>query len=248
MQQNIKTAAVAFAVTLLLFGVAFSAYQLWSILHDTQKATQEYADVQQQFAVQTEDDAPTINWPALQAQYPDIVAWLSCPDTPLDYPVVQGQDNSYYLTHLATGENNKHGAIFVDCRNAKLLTDENTILYSHNMNDGTMFHGLLNWGNADYAAAHSTMYLQTPYKTYALRVFNACVVTADSAEYQLDFESTDKSAWLDQCARHSYFTADYVPSAELPVVTFSTCSGKDHWFVVQASATEIFQERGITDG
>ena len=99
MKQNLKTAAVAFALTLLLFGVAFSAYRLWNILHDTQKATQEYADVQQQFAVQTEDGASTINWTALQVQYPDIVAWLSCPNTDLNYPVVQGQDNSYYLTH-----------------------------------------------------------------------------------------------------------------------------------------------------
>lgn len=244
MKQSMKTAAVAFAITLLIFGIVFSAYQLWNVLHDTQKATQEYADMQQQFSVQIEDGAPTINWPTLQAQYPDIVAWLTCPDTDLNYPVVQGQDNSYYLTHLATGENNKHGAIFVDYRNNTLLADENTILYGHNMNDGTMFHGLLNWGNADYAAAHTTLYLQTPHKTYALRVFNACVVTADSTEYQLGFESTDKAAWLNQCARHSYFTADYVPSTELPVVTFSTCSGKGHWFVVQVSATEIFQEGG----
>ena len=242
MKQNLKTAAIAFAVTLLLFGVAFSAYRLWNILRDTQKATQEYADVQQKFAMQAEKNAPAINWSALQEQYPDVMAWLSCPDTDLNYPVVQGQDNSHYLTHLPNGEANKHGAVFMDCRNGQPLTDENTIIYGHNMNDGTMFHGLLNWGNADYAAAHPALYLQTSNKTYELMVFNACVITANSAEYLLDFENTNKAAWLDQCARQSYFTADFEPSVEMPVVTFSTCSGKGHWFVVQASAMEFQRE------
>lgn len=238
MKQNMKTAVLAFIATLFLFGVSFSAFQIWAIFHATEQAETAYCEVQQEFVVQAESDIPTINWTALQKQYPDIVAWLFCPDTELDYPVVQGDDNSYYLTHLATGEANKHGAVFADYRSSALLADENTILYGHNMKDGTMFHSLLNWGNADYAATHSEIYLLTPNKNYVLWVFNACVVTADSPEYLLDFESISKADWLDQCARHSYFSADFVPSAEMPVVTFSTCSGKGRWFVVQTAATE----------
>lgn len=249
MKQSLKTAGIAFAVTLLLFVTGFAAYQIVGILGSTAKSENATAEIRKQFEVKSPDESPTespaeselpqFDWDRLKQKYPGIRGWLYCPDTKLDHPLVQGQDNSYYLSHLATGESNKHGVIFVDCRNGTLLEDENTILYGHNMNDGTMFHGLLDWSNAYYAATHPTLYLLTPHKVYELKVFNACVVTADSPEYQLDFTTTSKAAWLDQCARHSFFTADFVPDADDPVVTFSTCSSKNHWFVVQASATEI---------
>lgn len=234
---GIKKVAISFVVTLLLLLFVFAGVNIWSILQSTVQAEKAYQVAPQVFATKREETEPQVDWAALRQQYPDIVGWLSCPDTELNYPVVQGADNSFYLTHLATGESNKHGAIYMDHRNAAPLTSANTILYGHNMQDGTMFHGLLNWGNAEYAAAHPVLYLTTPRQTYALRVFNACVVDASSEVYKLAFEDTAKKAdWLDRCARKSFFTAEFVPSAADSIVTFSTCSGKGRWFVVQATA------------
>lgn len=240
MMDGLKKGAVSFAVTLLLLLFVFAGANIWKILRSTAQAEKVYHTAQRTFAVENAEAEPQVDWTALCQQYPNIVGRLSCPDTELDYPVVQGEDNSFYLTHLATGEANKHGAIFLECRNSAPLADANTILYGHNMNDGTMFGGLCNWGNAEYAAAHPVLHLTTPHQTYELRVFNACVVEADSEVYRLDFvDLLDRAEWLNHCVQKSFFTADFVPSAADPIVTLSTCSGNGRWFVVQATAVEI---------
>ena len=236
MMEGIKKVAMSFVVTLLILLLVFAVANIWNILQSTAQSEKTYQTAQKIFATEHEETEPQVDWAALRQQYPDIVGWLSCPDTELDYPVVQGEDNEFYLTHLTTGEANKHGAVFMDYRNAAPLTDANTILYGHNMQDGTMFHNMLNWGNGEYAAAHRVLSLTTPYQTYALRVFNACVVDASSEVYQLAFEDTVKKAdWLDRCARKSFFTAEFVPSAADSIMTLSTCSGSGRWFVVQAA-------------
>ena len=70
---------------------------------------------------------------SLQAGSPDTVAWITGEDTPIDYPVMHTDNNEYYLSHLYSGEENRYGALFVDCRNTGLFTDPNTVIYGHNM-------------------------------------------------------------------------------------------------------------------
>lgn len=79
----------------------------------------------------------------LQETYPDVVGYISVPSLSIRYPVVQTDNNDYYLDHLITGEKNVSGAIFLDSRcDADVLRGKNTVIYGHNMNDGSMFHNL----------------------------------------------------------------------------------------------------------
>ena len=79
----------------------------------------------------------------LMAQYPDVVGYISIPSLSINYPVVQADDNDYYLNHLITGEESSSGAIFLDSRcNKNVISAKNTVIYGHNMNDGSMFHNL----------------------------------------------------------------------------------------------------------
>ena len=80
-----------------------------------------------------------VDFEGLKAQNPDVVAWIQIPALDISYPVVQGKDNSYYLHHMFDGKENKNGSIFIDYHNQPEFTDSNTIVYGHNMKNGSMF-------------------------------------------------------------------------------------------------------------
>lgn len=79
----------------------------------------------------------------LKATYPDVVGYISIPTLSINYPVVQTDNNDYYLNHLITGQESSSGSIFLDYRcDYQASTAKNTVLYGHNMNNRSMFHNL----------------------------------------------------------------------------------------------------------
>lgn len=233
MSDNVRAGVLAFALTLLLLLAAFSGYRVWTISHSDMTAHAVYEEMQSEFHVPDPGEGDVKpDWNLLKKQYPGIVGWLSCPGTRLNYPIMQSSDNSYYLTHLADGTEDRHGAVFLDYRNTRLAASH-AIVYGHNMNDGSMFHSLLNWGSVEYAADHPCLYLSTPEQEYVVWLYNACVVDpADSEVFNLNCGG-DKGGWLTRCAAQSWFTADFVPGAEEPIITFSTCADHTKRFIVQ---------------
>lgn len=160
-RQGLKAGALAFALTLLVLLAAFSGYRVWEISHSDITALAVYEEMQFDFrSPNPGEDSAKPDWDLLKEQYPGIVGWLSCPGTRLDYPIMQSGDNSYYLTHLADGTEDRHGAVFLDYRNSRLAASH-AIVYGHNMNDGTMLHCLLDWGDVEYATEHPCLYLST---------------------------------------------------------------------------------------
>ncbi len=139
----------------------------------------------------------SVDWDSLRAINPDIVAWVYVPDTPINYPVVQGNDNEEYL-HKAfdgsTGWLASAGTIFLDSTNKSDLSDRNSALYGHHMNDGSMFASLADFVTQSNFDSHRDIYVLTPNGNYRLTTF-AVVVTvgsdpivqtsfADEASYQ----------------------------------------------------------------
>ena len=74
----------------------------------------------------------------LKNEYDEAIGYIEIPNTNISYPIMQGEDNNYYLKHLPNGDSNKIGSIFIDYRNNE-FNDQNTIIYGHNFNNGTMF-------------------------------------------------------------------------------------------------------------
>lgn len=85
-----------------------------------------------------EDLSITVDFEELLAQYPNAVGWLYCEGTPINYPVMQSDDNDYYLRRLPDGTYNTAGSLFADYRCGKLGESNNYIIYGHNMKNGTM--------------------------------------------------------------------------------------------------------------
>ncbi len=109
----------------------------------------EFSEISQNFAVSDVlpndvcqsliDSAQSLN-----NAYPDAIGWLYIPDTPINYPIMHGDDNDFYLHHAFDGGNLSAGSIFLDFRCENRFMNPVNILYGHNMGNGSMFAGVLN--------------------------------------------------------------------------------------------------------
>jgi sortase B len=171
-------------------------------------------------------DAGAMDFASLRAQNDEIVAWVTIDGTKIDYPVVQTTDNKYYLTHTAEKKSASQGAVFMDFRNNRELSDFYTILYGHNLRSGRMFGELVRFKEKDFFDSHRTGTLHTPNKTYKLEII-ACSVTKDTSEYY-------RYAFASPAEREAHLTmirntATHMASAKIDpqtdrLVALSTCS------------------------
>ncbi|MGN0633737.1 MAG: class B sortase [Oscillospiraceae bacterium] len=158
---------------------------------------------------------------------PQITAWITIPDTDIDFPVVQCEDNSYYLNHDFEQNESYMGTPFLDCRNNASFEDFNSIVYGHNISNKYMFAPLLNFKNADYFNSHPTGTLTTSDKIYTVRFIVCAVVESDSFAYEAVFlTDKDKLVFLDSLREIAVSLRDFSDDELLDksFVTLSTCS------------------------
>ena len=108
------------------------------------------AEIQETQENEAESIVPEIDFDALKTVNEDVVGWLYLPDTVISYPVVQGDDNSYYLKHLVDGTYNANGCLFMDHKNQRDLKDDNTLIYGHHMESGKMFASLVKYKDQEF--------------------------------------------------------------------------------------------------
>ena len=172
---------------------------------------------------------PEIDFAALKAVNEDVVGWLYLPETVISYPVVQGEDNSYYLKHLIDGTYNANGCLFMDYKNQRNLMDDNTLIYGHHMDSGKMFASLVKYKNQEFYDTHPVMYFLTEDGTYQVELFAGYTTTADAGAYMISISTREeKIEWLKEMFHSSDFFADVTVSALDHIVTFSTCAYDFH--------------------
>lgn len=163
---------------------------------------------------------------ALQRVNSDIAGWIEIPGTAVAYPILQGKDDSYYLTHTWNKEVLPAGSIFLETRCSRNLTDFNTILYGHNMKDGSMFAAIRSYSGKDFCDAHRNIYIVDETGVRRYEVFAAYQVSADGKVYQTDFpDSASRKNFLSFCTRQSVCRTDAAPSVNDKILTLSTCVG-----------------------
>ena len=116
-----------------------------------------------------------VDFDGLSEVNPQVVGWIFGPDTVISYPIVQGEDNSYYLHRLFTGESNGSGCIFLDAACAGDFSGDHSIIYGHHMKNGTMFASLGEYASQDYYESHPYFQLSTPQGDWRVDVFSAYV-------------------------------------------------------------------------
>ena len=178
-----------------------------------------------------------VDFDALHKENKDIIAWLHLPDTVISYPVLQADDNEYYVRRLTNGYWNIAGSIFMDCRNDSAFSDPNSIIYGHNMTNNTMFGTLMDYASQEYYDEHPYMFVITPQKSYVLELLCGFVTLADSEVYAFPQTEEETAQKLAQWMEISDFITRFEYEAGLPLVTLSTCAedyGNKRYVVVGA--------------
>lgn len=189
---------------------------------------------------------PTVDFDALRETGPDIIGWLTLPDTVINYPVTQADDNEYYLHHLYDGTYNKTGCLFADYENQEDFSDRNTIIYGHNMRDGSMFAALNEYDGQSYFDGHPQMYLVTPGGGYVVEIFTAFVAKpgesgSDASPWRLSFKDDGAyTTWLSEMAGRSVIETDVTVTSSDKVLTLSTCTpGGASRFIVMGKLAAV---------
>lgn len=207
---------------------AFSGWKLYSTMHEYALGEEIYEDVLERSVTEQPDSAGppiAVDFDQLREECPNIVGWIYCADTLINYPVVQGEDNSYYLKHAYDGTSSSNGAIFVNCHNTPGFTDTNTIIYGHNMKNNTMFAGLAEFADQAYYQAHPIMWLLTPEQNYKILLFSGYTTDNHSDAYTVfDEAGAAYTAFLNSRVAQSDFKASVSPTGTQRIVTLSTCT------------------------
>jgi len=237
---------------IVLFAVLFlfSAWQVFGILQTYQNSQTSYAALEQYVSFgntealearpETADNAepvvmepmelpdisawPQVDFDELSKINPEIVGWIYIEGTDINYPVVQGPDNDYYLKHLFDGTYNSSGCIFLDYRCATDFSDRHNIIYGHHMNNKTMFGGLMSYKDQTFYDEHSVALLVTPTAYYKIQFFSGYVSDNWGNAWDLVLDDSSYAAWLHEIQAKSCFETEYAPAPEDRIITLSTCT------------------------
>lgn len=185
---------------------------------------------QEQESTQIQETEPPVEYPqvdfeALLQENSDVVGWILIENTNINYPIVQGRDNEYYVDHLVNGQKNAAGSIFMDFRNEADFTDKNTVIYGHNMKNKTMFAHINEYRTQQSYEKRTMGKLMTPNGNFQFQIIAGYVASLDDNAWQLDFEDEEEfQAWLESAVKKSFFDSGYEPDPNHRIITLSTCA------------------------
>ena len=232
---------VLFLVFLGIF--LFSGWKLWGIYKDYAHGIAAYEEISEQFVNEEKETAKSsgdpkhspdiiseepepgisVDFASLKEKYPNVKGWLYCPGTPINYPIAQSEDNEYYLHRLLSGEYDKGGTLFMDCRNQEDFSDWNTLIYGHNMKNDTMFGVIPDYMEQKFFDEHPVMYLLTEDCTYEIRLIGGYVTPADAEIYMIPKTVEERDQLINSVSRASSFDSDPEIGNEEKLITLSTC-------------------------
>ncbi len=232
----------------------FAAYHLYNIYAEYKKGTDEYHQIEQIAVTEREPDStispepdtadtaasnntaePTppirVDFDALKKINEDVVGWIYIEALDdVSYPVVQGKDNETYLHTTFEKKKNSAGSIFIDCKNSRDFSDCNTLVYGHNMKNGSMFGQLKKFiRNQETYEKSKYFWILTPEKNYRYEIISAYTTQVDSDTYTLFQEPSDAfQRYLETIKSKSEISTDATAlTSKDRVVTLSTCTGSD---------------------
>lgn len=181
-----------------------------------------------------QEEASETNFVAqLKAKYPDMVGWIKIEGTDIDFPVVQGKDNDFYLNHTYKGEYHPFGEVFMDKDDKPDYSDQNTVLYGHNVRSDHVFHDLEQYKEQAFRDAHPYIEIDTVdgKKTYEI----VAVYTASAYDpYRKPNYSEEEWEKFREWVKGKNRIKESLPDKDGRILTLSTCSDEEDRLVVHA--------------
>ncbi len=173
----------------------------------------------------------SVDFKELMEINPDIYAWIYIPNTNVDYPVAQsGNDNddSFYLSHNVYKNYQFSGTIYTEKKNSRDFTDPVTVLYGHNMLNGSMFASLHNFSDKEFFDNNNTMFIFTKDKVLTYLIYSAYQYDDRHILNSFDMsDSTNLRLYLDTTLTQRPYYCNIREGIELTtddhIVTLSTC-------------------------
>lgn len=211
---------------IFVVGIVFSLYKIinWKINVDENKGIQKELNKE----VKVVDDEYKIDFKMLKEKNPDTIAYIKVNSTNIDYVVVKGNDNSYYLRHNFEKNYNIAGWIFADYHNKFDGTDRNIIIYGHNTKDGSMFETLRNVLNKDWYENKDNykVTLVTENKTYYYQVFSTYTIVPEDYYINTVFSSDSEFGIFAKTLKsRSNYNYNVDVGANDKILTLSSCIG-----------------------
>ncbi len=241
-------------VLIVAIGVfAYAAFQLYTIFHSYHTADSEYESIAETYTSEGSSEVQTVSpnevsnspylnevdaviadgavplsvdWDSLKAENPDTIGWIYIEGEPsISYPIVQSDDNDYYLKHTFQNTELFIGAIFMDCTNSSDFSDPNTIIYGHRINTGSMFGNLKNINNQSVYDEHPYFWILTPNGNYRYLIYSIYKASATGDAYTL-FSGNGKEflEWEETMQSRSEVSNDVKLSQYDHTVLLSTCT------------------------
>ena len=156
----------------------------------------------------------------------NMAAWITLDDTDIDYPVMQGDDNSEYLNKDPYGEYSLSGSIFLDSRNASDFSDSYSLIYGHHMEHGAMFGALDDFLDKDYFNAHRTGTLYVGDDVYRIQVFGVleCAATQEEIFAPTEIPLEDTAGYI---AQKALYLDEKTWDKDRKILALSTCKYPD---------------------
>lgn len=209
---------------------------------DPEKTQERYEKLKEQATVKEDPNDPMnreIDFASLQAVNPDVYAWISIPGTNVDYPILQSETepDEYYLNHTIEKKEGLPGTIYTEKYNSKEFTDPVTIVYGHDMKNGSMFANLHLYEDQAFFDANPYVYIYLPNQALKYRVFATVVFDDRYILGNYDFrDPVDFQKYLDELKSsiNGHVNPDVNVTQETGILTLSTCiatSPNERWMV-----------------
>lgn len=167
-----------------------------------------------------------VDFTHLQAINPEVIGWIRVGAINVSYPVAQAKDNDFYLHRTFRKVDNFAGCIFENCDNSPYFTDQNTVIYGHNMKNGTMFGQLRKFTEQETIDKNPYFWMFTPNFIYQYRIFSCSVVGATGDPYMVRFSQEEYQKFInDSIARSEINCGNVSVTTSDRVMTLSTCTG-----------------------
>lgn len=226
-------------IVLILCAVAFLCYMIYKTLSDNKKIEEEIQKIKDEVIIKIDDtdeepkeDEPEViendyqpekivmDFDKLNEINSDTVGWIKINNTNIDYPVVKGNDNSYYLNHSFYKYENVNGWIFLNSDNSSDFSDENSVIFGHNTNSYTMFSELRdiykgNLGTSIY------VYIYTEKGALTYQVFS---VYLENPKNTANISKYTNQSLIDDMKSKSKLDIDVQVTEEDKILTLSTCN------------------------
>ena len=247
-----------YLVLVVLAGIfIFAGYKLYQIKHNYDIAVNEYKELDNTVKITDESENakendtqesdaseetqvyyPTvdIDFDTLYEKNSDVIGWLYLPVLDISYPVMQSKDNEHYLHYTYEGTKNSSGSIFMDYQSDAGMKDMNTIIYGHNMKNGSMF-GKLKKFNQDTELCDKDPYIYyfSKKSSYKFRIFAYYVTTVGSTTYTNMASETEYDKYMEYVDSVNQYKTEVENPDRGNILTLSTCSGlhSDKRMIVQ---------------